>query len=148
MLEYIPDFAFKVRMNPAQAARAAELSSVYCVGQFQPAYQISPAVDLAGPNLLRVRIERGADSGKATAAIARIGATVLSRSENLLLVAATGAQAQEIAHILDVAWMESYVLPEKHNEFGAGVIVRSHVANASGYDGSTQIAAVPPNKQP
>ena len=45
VLEYIPDFAFKVRMNPAQAARVDDLGSVSWVGIFQPAYKISPAIE-------------------------------------------------------------------------------------------------------
>jgi len=142
LLGYIPDFAYKVRMNPAQAARVSDLESVAWVGLFQPAYKISPGVNLDGLNLLRVQIERGADAGQATAAIARSGATILDRSDTLLLVGASADQLRDIAHELDVAWMEPYVLPEKHNEYGAGVIVGANTANASGYDGSTQIAAV------
>ena len=34
------------------------------------------------------------------------------------------------------------MLREKHNEYGAGGIMGAAVANASGYDGSTQIVAV------
>ena len=44
--------------------------------------------------------------------------------------------------MLDVAWVENYVLPQKHNEYGAGAILGSNIANASGYDGSTQTVAV------
>lgn len=59
LLEYIPDFAFKVRMNPAQAARVAALGDVAWVGIFQPAYKLSPKLDMDGSNLVRVRVERG-----------------------------------------------------------------------------------------
>jgi hypothetical protein len=142
LLGYIPDFAYKARMNPAQAARVADLDAVAWVGLFQPAYKISPSVDLNGLNLLRVQIERGADASQATAAIARSGANVLNRSQNLLVVGAEADQVQDIARVLDVAWLEPYVLAEKHNEYGAGVIVGSNTANANGYDGSTQTAAV------
>ncbi len=142
LLDYIPDFAFKVRMNPAQAARVDDLGSVAWVGLFQPAYKLSTAIDLDTPNLLRVRIERGAAGGQTRAAIAQSGAQVLSRDGNLLLVAADSAQLQAIANVLDVAWIENYVLPEKHNEYAAGVILGANIANANGFDGSTQIAAV------
>jgi hypothetical protein len=142
LLDYIPDFAYKTRMNPAQAARAAGLDSVAWVGLFQPAFKISPSVDLNGLNLLRVTVERGADAGQATAAIRRSGATIIDRSDNLLIVGADAAQVQEIAHVLDVAWMEPYVLNQKHNEYGAGVILGANTANNNGYDGSSQIAAV------
>jgi len=142
LLDYIPDNAFKVRMNPALAARVARLRTVAWVGVFQPAHKISPSVDLDARNLLRVRVERGADAGQAAAAVGRGGATVLERSDNSLLVAAEPGQVAAIAQVVDVAWIEPFVLPEKHNDSGAGVIVGTNVANANGYDGSTQIAAV------
>ena len=44
ILDYIPDFAFKVRMTPAQAHQVKELESVTWVGLFHPAYKLS--VDL------------------------------------------------------------------------------------------------------
>ena len=142
LLDYIADFAFKVRMNPAQAARVDDVASVAWVGLFQPAYKLSPAIELDSPNLLRVRIEQGAAGGRTRAAIAQSGAQVLSRDSNLLVVAADTAQLKAIANVLDVAWIENYALPEKHNEFAAGVILGAATANANGYDGSTQIAAV------
>ncbi|MFN2134365.1 MAG: S8 family serine peptidase, partial [Candidatus Promineifilaceae bacterium] len=142
LLGYIPDFAFKARMNPAQAARVAQLPDVAWVGLFQPAYKISPDVKLDGSNLLRVSVEQGADAGLARAAIARTGATVLGRSDNLIYVAAEAGQVAEIAQVLDVAWMEPYVLPQKHNDSGAGIILGTNVANAAGYDGSTVTVAV------
>lgn len=37
LLDYIPDFAFKVRMTPEAADRVAALDSVAWVGLFQPA---------------------------------------------------------------------------------------------------------------
>jgi serine protease AprX len=142
ILDYIPDFAFKVRMNPAQAARAAELSFVRWVGIFQPAYKLSPALKLEGENLYRVLVARGADYGQARAAIARSGAEVISHSDGILLVYANSTQVQEIANVLDVAWVENYMMVEMHNEYGAGVIMGANVAHASGYDGSTQIVAI------
>jgi hypothetical protein len=142
LLDYLPDFAFKVRMNPAEAARIAELDTVAWVGLFQPAFKISPSINADGLNLLQVRVERGANAGQTQVAIARSGATVLDRSGDLLIVGATAEQVVAIAQVLDVAWIEPYVLPEKHNEYGAGVILGTNVANGNGYDGSTQTAAV------
>ena len=57
------------------------------------------------------------------------------------MVAADATQLTAIANVLDVAWIENYVLREKHNESGAGTIM-GRAANATGYDGSTQIVAV------
>ena len=89
-----------------------------------------------------MRVERGADAGLATAAVARSGAQVLSRDGSYLLVAADTSQLTAIARVLDVAWVENFALKEKHNEYGAGVILGAGTANGNGYDGSTQVAAV------
>lgn len=142
LLAYIPDFAFKARMNPAAAARIERLGSVAWVGLFHPAYKLSPDLVRDGTHLYRVRVERGADVGQATAAIAQAGAQIVDRQDTILLVAADSAQLVAIAHVLDVAWVENFRMPQKHNEYGAGVILGANTANANGYDGSTQIAAV------
>ncbi|HEY0734962.1 MAG TPA: S8 family serine peptidase [Herpetosiphonaceae bacterium] len=142
LLDYIPDFAFKVRMNPAQARRVEQLGSVAWVGVFQPAYKLSPDLKRNSPNLYAVRVERGADAGLAAAAIARTNAQVLGRQGNYLLVGADSAQLDALAQVVDVAWVENFLLPEKHNQYGAGAIMGSNTANALGYDGSTQTVAV------
>ena len=144
LLAYIPDFAFKVRMNPAQAARVQNLDSVAWTGLYQPAYKLSPTL-LEGEDeqqLVKVRVERGADAGRATAAIVQSGAQIIRRDSQVLLVLASSTQLVDIANVLDVAWVEAFRFNEKHNESGAGVIMGANTANANGYDGSTQIAAV------
>jgi hypothetical protein len=67
LLDYIPDFAFKVRMNPAQARRVEQLGNVAWVGVFHPAYKLNPNLNRNGAHLYAVRIERGADAGQAAA---------------------------------------------------------------------------------
>ncbi|MEK7324064.1 MAG: S8 family serine peptidase, partial [Chloroflexota bacterium] len=47
-----------------------------------------------------------------------------------------------IALVLDVAWVDAFQIIEKHNEYGGGQLMGSNIANANGYDGSTQIVAV------
>ncbi len=89
-----------------------------------------------------MRIERNADVGLARAAIAKSGATVLAHKRNILKVAADSAQLEAIARVLDVAWVENFMLREKHNEYGGGVIMGSATANLAGYDGSTQTVAI------
>jgi hypothetical protein len=144
LLAYLPDFAFKVRMTPEQAAQVGQLAEVGWVGLFQPAYKLSPQVSAADgvPQLLRVQLEQGVDVAATTAAVTATGVQILLQEGDLLLVAADDAQAVALAGVLDVAWVEPYLLPEKHNESGAGVILGANVVNANGYDGSTQIAAV------
>lgn len=142
VLDYLPDFAFKVRMNPAQASRVAALGTVAGVSIFQPAYKLDPALLQKASGLYTVRVERGADFGLARAAIASSGAEVVRQEGGILVVAADSAQLIAIANVVDVAWIETFMLREKHNEYGAGSLMGSATANASGYDGSTQIVAV------
>ncbi len=140
LLDYLPDYAFKVRMNRAQAAAVEAVDNVAWVGVFQPGYKLNPALDDSG--LYRVYVERGASAGLATAAISDSGARVLDRSGRSLLVAADAAQVIAVANVLDVAWVDNFRFKQRHNEEGGGTIMGADTAIALGYDGSTQIAAV------
>jgi hypothetical protein len=142
LLDYIPDYAFKVRMTPAVAQQVRQLADVAWVGRFHPAYKLSPTLKRDGMRLYKVQIERGADAGAAGAAIAASGAQVLGGQASTLLVAADAAQLDAVAQVLDVAWVENFILPEKHNEYGGSGIIGGAVARSRGYNGSTQIAAV------
>ena len=133
-LDYLPDYAFKVRMTPEQAAQSAVSADVNWVGVFQPAFKLAPDVSRAADKtqqLYRVRIERGADVGAAAAQIAASGAFILRGQDNFVVVAADFAQLTAIANVLDVAWIEAFRLYEKHNEYGAGGIMGATVANTN-----------------
>ncbi len=142
LIEYIPDYTFKVRMDRAQARQVGALTDVAWVGLFQPAYKLAPNLTAGGTGLYRVRIERGADVAATTAAISQSGAQVRASEGRALLISADAAQLKAVARVLDVAWVERFSFHQKHNEYGGGAIIGATVANTSGYDGSTQIAAV------
>ena len=142
LLDYIPDFAFKVRMTNAQADRVAQLGSVNWVGVFQPAYKLGSTLPAEGTHLFKVRIERGVPTGPVAEAVARAGVEIIRQSGDLLIVAVDASRLSAVARITDVAWIEHYVLPQTENEYGGGVIIKANTANANGYDGSTQIVAV------
>jgi subtilase family serine protease len=143
LLDYIPDFAFKVRMSPEQAALVARLAPVTWVDLFQPAYKLGPEVmRLAVPRLYRVHIERGADVAAVAQAVSASGAQVLGQSGSTMTVAADGAALEAIARIGDVASIENFQLRQKHNEYAGGTIMGADAARAAGFDGSTQTVAV------
>jgi hypothetical protein len=142
IVAYLPDFAYKVRMNQGQAKKVEDLADVVFVGAFEPAYKLAPNLVVGAPALYRVRVEAGRDFGLTNAAIATSGAEIVSRDGDTLTVLADAGQVQAIAQVADVAWIENWLLREKHNETGGGQIIGGALANASGYDGSTQIAAV------
>jgi serine protease AprX len=142
LLDYIPDYAYKVRMTPEQAQALAGTANVGWVGAFHPAYKLDTGLKRDGTHLYHVRIERGADSSAAGAAIAQSGAVVVAGEANNLVVIADTAQLDRIAGVLDVAWIENFTFHEKHNEYGGGTIMGAGIANTNGYDGSSQISAV------
>lgn len=142
ILEYIPDFAYKVRMNPRQLAAVKRMPGIHWVGIYQPAYKISPQLSRSKHNLLIVRTEKGIAAANLLSAIRSTGASVLSYGGNVLRVAATGSQIDAIANIPDIAWIEPFRMYEKHNEYGGGEIMGGATAAANGYDGATQIVAI------
>ena len=137
---YIPDFAYKVILTPAQADRAAQVQGVIDVTVFQPEYKLAP--DLQDSGLYRIRLERGADLSILRADIEAAGGAVVTNSGDVVTVTADREQLDAITELTAVAWVENLMFRETHNEFGAGVIVGANAANTSGYDGSTQIVAV------
>ena len=151
ILDYIPDFAFKVSMNPATANRVAGQGFVSNVIAFQPEFKFS--VDLIRDSemrLYRVRIERGADFGLVRSLVARTGAEVLSFDGNMLVVAAYDSFVNAIAQVDDVASIANFNLnqtfstetaPSK-NDYATENIIGASDAWARGYNGSTQTVAV------
>lgn len=150
ILDYIPDFAFKVRMNPGIANRVAGKEFVASVTPFQPEFKFGADLKRDGEtNLYLVRIERGSDFGQARAAVAQTGAEILGFEEGLMVVAASPSFLDAIAGVDDVASVNNYVMHELHSASNvpasnesAGDIINADVANARGYDGSTVIVGV------
>jgi subtilisin family serine protease len=142
ILGYIPDFAYKVRMSPGAAQQLARWNAVVYVGLFQPAYKLSPDLKLGAAALYMVRAAPGTNPAGVVREIEATGATVLGGGGLRYLVGADREQLKAIANVLDVAWVENYIMFEKHNESGAGGIMGAASAYANGYDGSTQIVGV------
>ncbi|MDJ0955138.1 MAG: S8 family serine peptidase, partial [Acidimicrobiia bacterium] len=140
LVAYVPDFAYKVSMTAGQANHAAGVPGVTGIGVYAADYKLSP--DLAPSGLYRIRLDRSADVAAVQVDIEAAGGSVVAGSGRVLTVIADGAALTDVAALHSVAWVENLVLREKHNEYGAGVILGANVANASGYDGSTQIVAV------
>ncbi len=151
VLDYIPDFAFKVRMNPSIANRVGQKNFVSAVVPFQAQFKFGSDLKRDGEkNVYLVRIEKGSNFGAVRSLIARTGAEILTFEEDLLIVAANGSFVDAIAAVDDVAFISNYMLnqtlvskptsPAKNDS--ARSIIGADVANLRGYNGSTQIAAV------
>ena len=150
VLDYIPDFAFKVRMNPSIARRVEGKNFVGAVIAYQPEFKFGTDLKRdSETRLYLVRIERGSDFGLVRSLVARTGAQVLGFENDLMYVAANGAFVDAIAQVDDVASISNFVLNQtfstpnspKYNDASRDIIGAS-VANSRGYDGSTQTVAV------
>lgn len=150
ILYYIPDYAFKVRMNPGIAKRLGGLSFVGSVVAYQPDFKLSSnLVRDTETRLYQVHIERGSDYGAMRALIAQTGAEVLSFDNDLLVIAANGAFINAVAQLDDVAFIDTFRLNQtftapngpRTNDVSRDIIGAT-AANARGYDGSTQTVAV------
>lgn len=149
-LDYIPDFAFKVRMNPAVAARVAQQPFVTAVIPFQAQFKFGPGLVRDGEvRVYRIRVESGADYGLTRAAVAQTGAEILGTDGDTIFVAANGTLVDAIAEVVDVASIGNFYLNEPlSNANGPAYndtsrdIIGAGAANTRGYDGSSQIVAV------
>jgi serine protease AprX len=142
IVEYLPDFAYKVRADRKAAQRAVALPHVVWVGPFDAGFKVGPEILDAGVRVVAVRLEKGVDKKAAGEAIAASGATVIDKDGKVFLLAADAAQIRQIAEVADVAFVEGFGLRETHNEYGAGVIAGTVAAAAAGYDGTGQTVAV------
>jgi len=150
VLDYIPDFAFKVRMNPSIANRIVQSNFVSAVIPFQAQFKFGADLKRDGElNVYQVRIEKGTNFGQVRSLVARTGAEILSFEEDIMIVAANGSLVDAIAQVDDVASINNFYLNEKlSNSSGpafndaARDIIGATVANSRGYNGSSQTAAV------
>jgi subtilisin family serine protease len=112
------------------------------VGQFHPAYRLSPRLTRGGERIYTVLAERDGDLGAVASSLESAGARVLSRGAQSLVVSAPSARLEALAARDGVAWIEDFVLRKKNNDSGGGVIMGAAVANGLGYTGSSQTVAV------
>ena len=141
LLEYVPQFAFRVRMTPAAAARVRRLAFVSSVANLRADHALAPRLRRNGQRIYVVRLDRGARASTVAAALRAAGVQVQARGSQLLMVA-NSAQLDAIASIDGVATVENFSLRIPHNEYGGGVIMGANAVNASGYDGSTQTIGI------
>lgn len=142
ILSYLPDFAYKVAMTPAVGRRVATVSGVVWVGPYQPAFRIDPAADPDASGLFEVHLEPGVAPAAVRSVLRAAGIDVVSASGRAAVVSASAGHLSTLAGLVEVAWIEPFRIPERHNEAGGGVIMGAATAHAAGYDGSTQIVAV------
>jgi subtilisin family serine protease len=151
LLYYLPDFAFKVRMNPGIASRVERLNSVSAVVAFRPEFKIKSDLKRDGEmRLYHIRIERGSNFAQVRTLVRQTGAQVLGFENDVLVVAANGAFVDAIAQLDDVASIGNFQLNQTfsepsapaQNDYSIANIIGAEAAHLRGYNGSTQTVAV------
>lgn len=118
ILEYIPNFAYLVRMNAADKASLDGIPSIFWMGHFNDAWKLDPAVEYAidqrpsSPIELTVEIDRNAfaDREKLSSALAIFGGEihgiVETRNTWRLKAAGPAIEARKLASIPGALWIE------------------------------------------
>ncbi len=136
---YLPENALLVRLTPTAATAAAQLNGVRWVGDFQPAYKLSPRI---APDTARLRLALAswADAAAVKDALATMGIAAGGNGK-VLIISASAAQLPAVAQRPDVLWIEPFTIPQLFNDQAAG-IMNVTTAWTSGYTGTGQIVTI------
>lgn len=159
VFDYIPDYAFIVKMDNAGRAAVAQMARIRWVGLYQPAYRLAPdllaravavesqngAVD-AEPLTLVVSIFRGEAPAPVVAAIQGLHGVILDQSQTtwqskVKVTLPAGALA-ELAAIPGVRWVEQAPQWQLHNDKSDNIMGVRSVWDTQGLYGAGQIVAV------
>ncbi len=164
MGDYIPENAFLVEMSQQIADDVRDLPFVSWVGLYEPAYKVSPLLmgrrDRASAGELgtlsispesfeptplgnvNVHVHDPSDLGKVSEEIERLGGTVVTTAKDRIRASLDLAQADKVAKLAEVKWIEPYSLPVLDNDVAAPIIGVQPVWDNHGLDGEGQIVAV------
>ena len=149
IFDYVPDFAFIVRMDNVARAAVKALPEVVWVGAYQPAYKLSP--DLAartGMLDLVVQTFPDAESTTLSGQMGASGAVVADESSatagGQMRVQIDAAHLKALAQIPAVRWIEPFYKRELTNDVARsdGIMAAEWVWNNLGLYGQGQIVAV------
>jgi hypothetical protein len=151
IFDYIPDFAFIVKMDAAARLKAEALNYVRWVGIYQPAYRIAPgsAQTLEKSQIDRaefvISIFQGEDLQTIVFQIQSAGGEALETaagSRAKIRARLTAAALENVAAVNGVQWIEPAPQWKLLNDQAAGISGVTNVWENHGLFGSGQIVAV------
>lgn len=154
--DYVPDFAFIVKMNAATAERVQALEMVRWVGFYQPAFRLSnallPTVQHADPEKTRrivVRSFTGEPTRALAAEFAGLGARVLAQGVDtgggtIFELELPETAVANVARLPGVAWVQPKPEPRLANAVARSSVTmnKDAVEHALGIYGENQIVVV------
>ncbi len=149
IFDYVPDFAFIVRMDTAARAAVTALPDVAWIGPYQPAYKLSPDLD-GSTGMLDLVVQTFPDtaisdlSGQMGASGAQVADASASAAGGVIRLQIDAAQLSALAGIPAVRWIEPFYERELFNDVARGnAIMGAETAWSSlGLYGQGQIVAV------
>jgi subtilisin family serine protease len=156
IMDYVPDFAYIVKMDEEQLTQVQTTAAVRWVGLYQPAFRLSNqliagladaqadvAVDLV------LRAFAGEPAAELLSELAALGAEVSGQAADtggglIYRVRVPETAVADLAHIPAIAWIEPYIEPGLHNEIARSNLAmnQDEVEQVLGLYGQNQMVAV------
>ncbi|MBW2002075.1 MAG: hypothetical protein JRI30_06135, partial [Deltaproteobacteria bacterium] len=151
--DYLPDFAFIVKMDDESRVAVELMENVRWVGIYQPAYRIEPALAatvMAGETYSQgefiVTLFPGEDVGPIAEQIEHLGGAVLDVSEYhqraKLKIRLFLEDLQTVSKITGVKWIERAPIWKLHNNVAAGIMDATDVWDIHNLYGAGQVVCV------
>ena len=147
VVDYIPDFAFAVRLSEAEAKQARYLPHVRWVGPFHPAYKLSPLLrGKNGASDVSILMSSAPDAVALAADITTHGgaADISTRPGGAPHIRATVPKGalERVAKHQGVVWVDPYVPHKLTNDVARGLLSVGQAWTAHGLYGAGEIVAV------
>lgn len=119
VINYVPNFAYLVMMTPKQKAAVELLPFVDWVGDYHPAYKISPELATENVSISLIRSPTEMDTHSAISQLVEIRSTILTPDGYRIIAESPDQRTIEtIAKMEDVRYIGPYYEPEFMDEVG------------------------------
>ena len=143
LIEYIPDFAFLVKIDRGCVQSLRKLDCVDWVGPFKPEYKSDPAfLAKARGGQYIVQVFGGDTADRVIRKVKARRVKCAGDSARTCRVIADASQLAELAKSGSVAWIEPYVQPKLCNDVAATITGVPDVRRDLGLHGAGQIIGV------
>lgn len=153
ILDYLPDYAFVVRMENSVRSSVQTLPDVRWVGSYRPAYRLSPDLyasidepDSGALVKLAVDIFKGEDLDPLISDIKSLGGIVTEQSQtewkSKLMLSLPAGQLLELASIQGIRWIEPAPEWQFNNDVAVGIMNVRDVWNTHGLYGNGQTVGI------
>jgi subtilisin family serine protease len=156
IMDYVPDFAYIVKLDADQLAGVQAMGPVRWTGIYEPAFRLSNQLihGLTNPRPeavidLVLRSFAAESEHALSAQLTDLGVTVLSQAADggggtIYQVRVAETAVADLAHIPAVAWIEPYIEPTLHNEIARSDLAmnQDRIEQVLGLYGQNQMVAV------